>query len=85
MIFQSLKIYISGTRYAKFSTIAFCTVVKLGKNLCLGGGSDHVGLMNEYSIQWHMGFKFSNSYHILHLFSLKHNDSIFLEKIKEAD
>ncbi len=59
--------------------------MKLGKNLSLGGGSDHVGLMREYSIQLHMGFKFSNSYHILHLFSLKHNASIFLEKFKETD
>jgi len=46
---------------------------------------DHVGLMKEYSIQWHIGFKFSNSYHILHLFYLKHNALVYWGKFKDVD
>ena len=69
--------------YAKFVATAFCTLVKLRKKLSLGGGLDDVGLMKEYSFQWNMGLKFSNLYHIFHLFSVKHNASIFLKKFKE--
>jgi len=70
--------------YAKYVATAFSTLVKLWKKLSLGGGLDHVGLMNEYSFQWNMGLKFSNLYDIFHLF-VKHNASIFLKKFKEAD